>query len=173
MSESGYLKHGRDWTMTRDAIIRLAARLGRAFTYGELSAEIEESDALKIDGRGYAGALEAVAQNQGSTEPLWTSMVINADTGAPGDGFWKANPNDHRYADAGRLSQRDQGEWLQRQRAWCIAAARVIEDPLDQGLRDAEAKARDRAHTAFFDLLFDEHRRTSDRDMPSRRLGDA
>ena len=162
MGETGYLKHGRDWTMTRDAIIRLAAHLGRAFTYGELSAEIEEHDGLRIDGRGYAGALEAVAANQGSTEPLWTSMVVNADTGAPGEGLWKANPDDRRYADAGRLSPQDRDEWLERQRAWCIAAARVIEDPLDQGLRDAEAKARDHAETAFFDLLFDEHRRTSD-----------
>jgi hypothetical protein len=81
---SGYLQHGRDWTMTRDAIVRLAARLGRAFTYGELSAEIEDCDGLKIDGRGYAGALEAVARNQLSTEPLWTTMVINADTAIRG-----------------------------------------------------------------------------------------
>jgi hypothetical protein len=163
MGETGYLQHGRDWTMTRDAIVRLAARLGRPVTYGELSAEIEEHDGLRIDGRGYAGALEAVALNLRSTEPLWTSMVVNADTGDPGGGFWNANPADRRYADAGRLSPEHRREWLERHRAWCIASARVIEDPLDQELRDAEAAARDRAHTAFFDLLFEEHRKSTDR----------
>src|SRR5262245_9726358 len=120
MSRSGYLQHGRDWTMTRDAIVRLAARLRRPFTYGELSAEIEDHDGLKIDGRGYAGALEAVAVNQTSTEPLWTSMVINANTGQPGEGLWKANPDDRRYADAGRLSSDHQREWLERQRAGAL-----------------------------------------------------
>jgi hypothetical protein len=162
MGRSGYLQHGRDWTVTRDAIIRLAARLGRPFTYGELSAEIEQHDGLRIDGRGYAGALEAVAVNQTSTEPLWTSMVINADSGEPGEGLWRANPDDRRYADAGRLSPKHRQEWLERQRAWCIATACVVEGPLHQHSRDAEAAARDRAHTAFFDLLFEEHKNASD-----------
>ena len=101
----GYLKHTRDWTITRDAIIRLAVRLARPFTYGELSAEIEESDGLKIDRRGYAGALEAVAQNIRSSEPPWTAMVVNSDDRKPGDGIWKANPDDRRYANAGMLSE--------------------------------------------------------------------
>jgi hypothetical protein len=158
MPETGYLKHFRDWTMTRDAIVRLAARLGRPFTYGELAADIEDHDGLKIDGRGYAGALEAVAQNLSSTEPLWTVMVINADTGQPGEGLWRANPADRRYADAGRLSPRNRGEWLARQRAWCIAAARVVREPLDQVVRDAEREARERAEMAFIDLLLDDHR---------------
>jgi hypothetical protein len=153
-----YLQHARDWTITRDAIVRLAARMGRAFTYGELSAEIQEHDGLQIDGRGYAGALEAVAQNEQRNEPLWTSMVINQDTGQPGEGLWKANPDDRRYADAGRLSPQNRDEWLKRQRAWCIARARVIADPLDQSLRDAEIEARDIADTALVDLLLREHR---------------
>jgi len=84
VGETSYLKHRRDWTMTRDAIVRLAARLGRPFTYGELSAEIEEHEGLKIDRRGYGAALEAVAVNLSSTEPIWTSMVCNADSGEPG-----------------------------------------------------------------------------------------
>jgi len=55
--------------MTRDAIVRLSARLGRAFTYGELNAELQAHDGVEIDGRGYAGALEAVAQHQRSNDP--------------------------------------------------------------------------------------------------------
>jgi hypothetical protein len=117
--------------MTRDAIVRLAAQLGRPFTYRELAADIEGHDGLKVDGRGSAGALEAVAQNLSKTEPLWTVMVVNADTGQPGEGLWRVNPMDRRYADAGRLSPRNPGEWLARQRAWCIAAARVVQGPLD------------------------------------------
>jgi len=161
VGETSYLKHRRDWTMTRDAIVRLAARLGRPFTYGELSAEIEEHEGLKIDRRGYGAALEAVAVNLSSTEPIWTSMVCNADSGEPGDGFWRANPDDRRYADAGRLAPSNRRAWLERQQSWCIAKARVIENPLDQALRDNEAEARERAKDAFFDLLFDEHRRSS------------
>lgn len=158
MGVTGYLQHARDWTITRDAIIRLAARLGRAFSYGELNAELEEHDGLKIDGRGYAGALEAVAQNLRSTDPLWTTMVVNADTGEPGEGLWHANSEDRRYANAGQLSKPKRRAWLERQRAWCIAAARVIEDPLNQRLRDAESGARDLASTALIDLLLEEHR---------------
>jgi len=44
-------------------------------------------------------------------------------------------------------------EWLVRQRAWCIAAARVDEDELSRELRDAEVAARDRAQTALVDLM--------------------
>jgi hypothetical protein len=149
----GYLQHARDWTITRDAIIRLSARLGRAFTYGELNTEIEEHDNLKIDGRGYAGALEAVAQNLTKNDPLWTAMVINADTGRPGDGLWKANPNDRRYANAGQLTEKSRVAWLDAQRAWCINAAKVMEAPLDAGLREAEASTRDAANTSLIELL--------------------
>jgi len=152
-SAIGYLQHGRDWTITRDAIIRLATRLGRPFTYGDLGSEIEEHDGLRIDPRGYAGALEAVAVNLQSAEPLWTSLVVNADTGEPGEGLWKANPDDRRYADAERLPKNRRAEWLRQQQAWCVAHARVQADPLNRGLRDAEAGARDRAQTALVDLL--------------------
>lgn len=158
MGTSSYLQHSRDWTITRDAIVRLAARLGHEFTYGELSTEIEEHDGLRIDPRGYAGALEAVARNLRTTDPLWTTMVVNADTRQPGVGIWNANPDDRRYADAGRLSLESRQEWLRRQRAWCIAAARVVHDPLNQRLRDAEAEARDAAYTALVDLMLAERR---------------
>jgi hypothetical protein len=149
----GYLQHARDWGITWHAIIRLSSRLARAFTYGELNTELEEHDHLRIDGRGYAGALEAVAQHTRRSEPLWTAMVINADTGRPGDGLWKANPDDRRYADAGTLSERRRKEWLDAQRAWCIAAARVRLDPLDQQLREHDAGSRERANSIFIDLL--------------------
>jgi hypothetical protein len=150
---NGYLQHARDWTITRDAIVRLSARLRRAFAYGELSDEIEDHDGLRIDGRGYAGALEAVARNLRRNDPLWTAMVINADTGLPGDGLWTANPDDRRYADAARLSEKGRASWLAAQRAWCIAAARVMEDPLDQALRDEEAAARETADLSLIELL--------------------
>ena len=39
----GYLQHSRDWSITKDAIIRLSARLGRAFTYGELNGELPQA----------------------------------------------------------------------------------------------------------------------------------
>lgn len=149
----GFLQHARDWGITRDAIIRLAARLDRAFTYGELNAELEEHDRLRIDGRGYAGALEAVAVHTRRNEPLWTAMVINADTGKPGEGLWKANPDDRRYADAGTLSELRREEWLEAQRAWCVAAARVQLDPLDPKVRDEESEAREIANSIFIDLL--------------------
>jgi hypothetical protein len=153
-----YLQHGRDWAMTRDVIVRLSARVGHRFTYGELNAELEEHDGVKIDGRGYAGALEAVAQHLRSSEPLWTTMVVNADTGQPGDGLWKANPNDRRYADAARLSDAGRAAWLEIQRDWCIAAARVADSPLDQDLRAAEANAHDVAATALVDLMLIDQR---------------
>jgi hypothetical protein len=149
----GYLQHARDWTITRDAIVRLSARLGRAFSYGELNEEIEDHDGLKIDGRGYAGALEAVAQNLRKSDPLWTAMVINAYTGQPGEGLWQANPDDRRYADAGQLSPKGRQAWLEAQRGWCIAAAKVILNPLDQHLREVEAAAREAAETSLIDLL--------------------
>ena len=155
----GYLQHARDWTVTRDAIIRLAARLGRAFTYGELAAEIEDHDGLKIDGRGYAGALEAVAVHLHTTDPPWTAMVINGDTGEPGDGLWGANPDDRRYADAGRLSKQGRKAWLEAQRNWCIAAARVTTDPLDLSLREDESSTQDIAQDCLIDLLLADHRR--------------
>ena len=158
MGVTGYLQHARDWTITRDAIIRLAARLGRAFSYGELNAELEAHDGLKIDGRGYAGALEAVALNLQSTDPLWTTMVVNADTREPGEGLWHANSDDRRYANAGQLSLPKRRAWLERQRAWCIAVARVVESPLDQDLRDAELESRELASTALIDLLLEQHR---------------
>jgi hypothetical protein len=157
----GYLQHARDWTVTRDAIVRLSARLQRPFTYGELSAEIEETDGLTIDPRGYAGALEAVAQHIRKEDPPWTAMVVNAETRMPGDGLWKANPLDRRYADAGRLSQESREDWLTAQRDWCIASALVAEDPLDVSLRDREAAARDHAQTCLVDLLLRDQRRGS------------
>jgi hypothetical protein len=85
-------------------------------------------------------------------------MVINQDTGQPGDGLWRANPDDRRYADAGLLPLTNRQEWLRRQRAWCVASARVIENPLDETLREAEAAAREIASTAFVDLLLERHR---------------
>lgn len=153
-----YLQHAKDWTMTRDAITRLSARLGHAFTYGELNEELKEHDNVEIDGRGYAGALEAVARNQGSTEPLWTAMVINAETREPGDGLWRANSNDRRYADAGRLSNEGRAAWLEAQRGWCIAKARVEEHPLDQNLRDLEVVAREAAELSLIELLRIDHK---------------
>ena len=57
-----YLQHAKDWTVTREAIMRLSARLGHEFTYGELNEELKQHDNVEIDGRGYAGALEAVAR---------------------------------------------------------------------------------------------------------------
>jgi hypothetical protein len=153
-----YLQHSKDWTMTRDAIMRLSARLGRAFTYGEVNEELKEHDNVEIDGRGYAGALEAVARNQGSTEPLWTAMVINAETRLPGDGLWRANSNDRRYADAGRLSSEGRAAWLEVQRAWCIAKARVEEEPLNQNLRDLEVAAREAAELSLIELLRIDHK---------------
>jgi hypothetical protein len=158
MAELGYLQHGRDWTITRDAIIRLTARLGTEFTYGDLAAEIEENDGLKIDGRGYAGALEAVASHLGGSEPPWTAMIVNDETREPGLGLWLANPNDPRYANAGRLSPDNRAVWLQEQRAWCIAAARVQRDPLNTALRDAETATRERAHDCLIDLLLVDRR---------------
>lgn len=157
----GYLQHSRDWPITREAIIRLSARLGRPFTYGDLNAELENSDGLRIDGRGYAGALEAVAVHTKRNEPLWTAMVINADTGRPGDGLWTANPDDRRYADAGTLSEPRREDWLDAQRAWCIAAARVAQEPLDRALRDREAEARDLANSIFVDLLMEDRAQTN------------
>jgi hypothetical protein len=136
--------------------------LGGPFYYGDLGAEIKESDGLKIDHRGYAGALEAVAVNLHSTEPLWTCLVVNAQTGEPGDGLWKANPNDRRYADAWRLPTNSRAEWLRRQQDWCIAYARVQTDPLNQALREDEAVARDRAQNALVDILLADRR--SDRE---------
>ena len=59
-------------------------------------------------------------------------MVVNSETGKPGDGIWKANPDDRRYANAGMLSESRREVWLDAQRAWCIAAARVTQEPLDQ-----------------------------------------
>jgi hypothetical protein len=144
--------------MTRDAIVRLSERLARAFTYGELAAEIADSDGLKIDGRGYAGALEAVAVNIGHSEPLWTSMVVNADSGEPGEGFWRANPHDPRYSQAALLSSQSHQVWLTEQRNWCIAAARVMRDPLDTTLREAEAAARDQARDCLIELLMADRR---------------
>ncbi len=153
MGEHGYLQHARDWTMTRDAIVRLAARLGTSFTYGDLEREIEEHDGLKIDGRGYAGALEAVAVHLTTTDPLWTSMVVNAETGEPGDGFWRANPSDPRYLHASLLSAESRQAWLIEQRNWCIASAQVLLDPLDPRLRASEEQARNRARDCLIGLL--------------------
>ncbi len=153
-----YLQHAKDRTMTRAAIMRLSARLGRPFAYGELSEELKEHDNVEIDGRGYGGALEAVARNQGSTEPLWTAMVVNAKT-RPGDGQWIANSSDRRYVDAGRLSSEGRDAWLEAQRAWCIANARVEEQPLDQQLRDIEVDAREAAELSLIELLCVDHQR--------------
>ena len=152
----GFLKHTRDWTITRDAIIRLAVRLARPFTYGELSAEIEEHDGLKIDRRGYAGALEAVAQNIRSSEPPWTAMVVNSETGRPGDGIWKANPDDRRYANAGMLSESRREVWLDAQRAWCIAAARVTKNRLISSFVTPKGK-RGRRLVLLIDLMMEDN----------------
>lgn len=152
-----YLQHGRDWSVTRDAITRLAARLGHAFTYGELAAEIEEHDGVKIDGRGYAGALEALARNIGSSDPLWTAMVVAGETGEPGDGFWHSA--DDRCVNASRLSPEGRAAWLAAQQAWCVAAARVSESQLDQALRDVETEARESAQDAYIELLLEDQRR--------------
>jgi hypothetical protein len=154
----GYLQHARDWTITRDAIVRLAARTGTFFTYGDLAQEIEEHDGLKIDGRGFAGALEAVAVHIRGNEPLWTSLVVNADTSMPGDGFWRANPDDLRYAQAAQLSEQSRLTWLEAQRDWCVATARSEQDPLDVSLREAEEAARQRAREILIELLLRDRR---------------
>jgi hypothetical protein len=124
---SGYPQHSRDWTITRDAIARLAARVGEPFTYADLAWEIEDADGLKVDPRGYAGALNAVAGHIASNDPMWTVMVVNADTGEPGEGFWQADYPDIQYRVAATLSARrgsrgsatsNGGAWLRRVRSW-------------------------------------------------------
>ena len=157
MSKTGYLQHARDWGITKDAIIRLSASLGGPFTYGDLAEEIEDHDGLLIDGRGYAGALEAVAKNLSRTEPLWTCMVINADTREVGDGFWGANTADQRYSNAAGLSAQSREIWMKRQRDWCVAAARVELDPLSLPLRERESELREEA-AIWIDLLLDERK---------------
>lgn len=142
---TGYLQHARDWPITLETIKRLSAGLERPFTYAELAAEIEDNDSLKVDPRGYAGALDAVARNLPSTDPLWTVMIVNAESGEPGDGFWRAEYADIRYRLAADLSPASKASWLEDQHRWCIAAARAQSDPWDQHLHDEEADARDRA----------------------------
>ena len=156
---TGYLQHARDWTITLEAIKRLSVRLNRPFTYAELAAEIEEHDGLRIDPRGYAGALDAVAGNLSSTEPLWTVMVVNADTGEPGGGFWRADYPDTRYRLVASLSPAAKAAWLEDQHRWCIAAARTHENPLDQGLRDAEVEARERARDSLIEQMLQDRQR--------------
>jgi hypothetical protein len=56
VGKPGYLQCGKDWTITLDAIKRLAARLGRPFAYDELGTEIEEHDRLKVTFSGYTGS---------------------------------------------------------------------------------------------------------------------
>jgi hypothetical protein len=150
---TGYLQHARDRTITLEAIKRLSAELQRPFTYTELADEIERHDGLKIDPRGYAGALDAVAQNLASTEPLWTVMVVNAETGEPGEGFWRADYSNLRYRMAAGLSDTSRAAWLDAQHRWCIAAAHVHRDQLDQRLRDQEAAARDQARDSLIELM--------------------
>jgi hypothetical protein len=129
---SEYLQHSRDWTITRDAIVRLAARLGQPFTYADLAHEIEATDGRKIDPRGYAGALNAVAGHLASSDPMWTVMVVNADTREPGEGFWQADYPDIQYRVAATLSESGRFAWLRDQQRWCVAAARSILEPVDQ-----------------------------------------
>jgi hypothetical protein len=149
----GYLQHARDWTITRDAIVHLSAFLERPFTYAELAGEIDEHDGLKVDPRGYAGALDAVARHLPSTDPYWTVMVVNAESGEPGEGFWHAGYSDIRYRMAADLSPASKAAWLQDQQRWCIAAAHALEDRLEQRLRDVEAQARDRARDSLLDQM--------------------
>jgi hypothetical protein len=155
---SGYLQHSRDWTITPDAIVRLSARLGEPFTYADLAKEIEETDGLKVEPRGYAGALNAVAGNIASTDPMWTVMVVNADTREPGEGFWQADYPDIQYRVAATLSEPGRLAWLRDQQQWCVAAARSILEPLDQGLRDEEQRARDLARASLVEQMLKERR---------------
>lgn len=155
---SGYLQHVRDWTITRDAIVRLSARLGKPFTYADLANEIEDTDGLKVDPRGYAGALNAVAGNIVSTDPMWTVMVVNADTREPGEGFWQADYPDIQYRVAATMSESGRLAWLHDQQQWCVAAARSILEPLDQGLRAAEEQAREVARGSLVEQMLKEHR---------------
>ena len=57
--------------------------------------------------------------------------------------------------------------WLDAQRAWCIAAARVTQEPLDQQLRDAEAQARDRAESILIDLMMEDNAESAARKYSS------
>ena len=153
---SGYLQHSRDWTITRDAIVRLAARLGEPFTYADLANEIEEADGLKVDPRGYAGALNAVAGNIASTDPTWTVMVVNADTREPGEGFWQADYPDIQYRVAATMSESGRLSWLRDQQEWCVAAARSIQEPLDQDRLAAEQQAREVARASLVEQMLKE-----------------
>lgn len=49
------------------------------------------ADGMKVDSRRYAGALNAVAGNISSSDPMWTVMGVNADTREPSEGFWQAD----------------------------------------------------------------------------------
>jgi hypothetical protein len=152
VGKPGYLQCGKDWTITLDAIKRLAARLGRPFAYDELGTEIEEHDRLKVTFSGYTGALNAVSKHLPADEPLWISLVVNAKSGVPGPGFWSPAQHDSRYVEGAQLSEDARPRWLELQQQWCIARARLDTDPENRSLQEAEAKARDRARKAFIDL---------------------
>jgi hypothetical protein len=158
MTEKRYLKHVEQWDVTLAAIVRLSARLGTPFTYGELADEIRAHDDLEIYPLGYAGALNAVASHTPTTQPLWTVMVVSQDTKRPSDGFWKADYADVRYREVPNLSEARVDAWLATQQDWCVAAARVIEEPLSQELRDSEIAARERAELSLIELRLEQHR---------------
>jgi hypothetical protein len=152
-----FLKYSEHPEVVRDAIMRLANRLGRPFTYDDLRVELELHDGVSIDGRAFGQVLEAVARIRGGG-PLWPSLVVNKETGTPGDGFWRVQEGtDRRYVDAGQLSSRGRMEWLAVQQRYCVAAARAELQPLDLRLRIEEIEAREMAETAFLDQLRIDH----------------
>jgi hypothetical protein len=155
---TGYLQHTRDWTITKEAIVRLSTRLGHPFTYADLATEIEDRDGLKIDPRGYAGALDAVAARLRSDEPMWTVMVVNGETGEPGDSFWQADYPDTQYRIVATLSDGARRLWLEAQQRWCVAAAGVAAEPLERTVRDEEARAREHARESLVDLMLRDRR---------------
>lgn len=157
--ETGYLKFERDWTITLTAIKRLAVRLQRPFTYGDLRVEIERHDGLKMGFGHYGGALDKMAEHLSPTEPLWPSLVIRHDTRKPGSGFWERQPKnaDRRYTDAVKLLTGERrNEWLRIQQAWAIAAARSEAVPTSDELRAEAQKAQEAASFCLIDLMLEE-----------------
>jgi hypothetical protein len=66
-----------------------------------------------------------------------------------------------RYADAGTLLEPRREDRLEAQRASCIPAARVEQDPRDRSLRDRETETREHADSIFIDLLMKDRANTS------------
>lgn len=108
--------------------------------------------------------LNTVARHLQSTEPLWTVMVVNQETGRPGDGFWTADYSHVKYREVRNLSTGRVDQWLAIQQDWCVKKALVQASPLDQSLREQEIEARERADVALIDLRLEQNREDSQDD---------